>query len=60
VETGKAAIPVAEAERDLARVSTLHEQNVPLAGKYRVDDFKTRLGKKQKEAIFFFSGTPFL
>ena len=49
VEKEKVAIVVAEAERDFARVSKLHEQKVPSAGNYRIDDFKTRLGKRQKE-----------
>ena len=48
-EKEKAAIAVAEAERDLARVLKLHAQKAPSAGKYRVDDFKEGLGKRQKE-----------
>lgn len=48
VGKAKAAIELAEAERDLARVSKLHERNAPSAAKYNLDEFKARIAKKQK------------
>ncbi|UCE54299.1 MAG: hypothetical protein JSV31_02335 [Desulfobacterales bacterium] len=49
VEKAKLAVALAEAERDVARVSKLIEQNVPSAQKYNLSDFKTKLDKKHKE-----------
>jgi hypothetical protein len=49
VEKEKAAIAVAEAERDLAQVSKLHEQKVASASKYVIMDFKKQVQKKRKE-----------
>ena len=49
VKKAKIAVELAEAERDLARVSKLIEQNVASAPKYNLSDFKAKVDKKQKE-----------
>ena len=49
VKKAKIAVEVAEAERDVARVSKLIEQNVASAPKYKLTDFKATVDKKQKE-----------
>ena len=43
------AVSVAEAQRDLARVTMLHEQGALSAKKYKIEDFKDRLEKKKKK-----------
>jgi hypothetical protein len=48
VQKAKAAISVAEAERDLARVEKLTAEKIPSAGKYMVAEFKKQLEKKKK------------
>ena len=45
----KAAVSVAEANRELARVMKLVESKVSSAGRYKVEDFKQNLEKRQKE-----------
>jgi len=49
VKKAKIAVALAEAERDLARVSALIEQNVALTRKYNLSDFKAKVAKKHKE-----------
>ena len=49
VKKAKIAVEVAEAERDVARVSKLIEQNVASAPKYKLSNFKATVDKKQKE-----------
>lgn len=49
VERAKGSVLMAEAERDLARVSKLAEQNAPSAAKYTLSDFEDRLEKRKKE-----------
>jgi hypothetical protein len=49
VKKAKLAVELAEAERDLARVSKLIEQNVASAPKYNLSDFKAKVDKKNKE-----------
>ena len=49
VEKAKLAAALAEAERDLARVSKLIDQNVASAQKYRLSDFRAKVDKKRKE-----------
>jgi len=48
VEKAKLAVELAEAERDVARVSKLIEQNVASAQKYNLSEFKATVDKKQK------------
>jgi hypothetical protein len=48
VKKAKLAVELAEAERDVARVSWLIEQNVASAQKYNFSDFKAKVDKKQK------------
>ena len=45
----KAAVSVAEANRDLAGVMKLVESKAQSAGRYKVEDFKQKLEKRQKE-----------
>ena len=45
----KAAVSIAEANRDLAGVMKLVESKVTSAGRYNMDDFKKNLEKRQKE-----------
>ena len=45
----KAAVSVAEANRDLARVMKLVESKASSAGRYKVEDFKQNFEKRQKE-----------
>ena len=45
----KAAVSIAEANRELARVMKLVESKVASAGRYNVEDFKKSLEKRQKE-----------
>ena len=49
VKKAKLAVELAEAERDVARVSKLIEQNVASAPKYKLTKFKATVDKKQKE-----------
>ena len=49
VKKAKIAVELAEAERDVARVSKLIEQNVASAQKYNLSNFKAKVDKKQKE-----------
>ena len=49
VKKAKLVVELAEAERDLARVSKLIEQNVASAPKYNLSDFKAKVDKKNKE-----------
>jgi hypothetical protein len=49
VEKAKLAVALAEAERDLARVSKLIEQNVASAQKYNPSVFKKKVDKKNKD-----------
>lgn len=49
VDKEKAAVSVAEANRELARAMKLVESKVPSAGRYKVDDFKKSLEKRKKE-----------
>ena len=49
VKKAKLAVELAEAERDVARVSKLIEQNVASAPKYKLTNFKATVDKKQKE-----------
>ena len=49
VKKAKLAVELAEAERDLARVAKLIEQNVASAKKYNLSDFKAKVNKKQKD-----------
>jgi hypothetical protein len=49
VKKAKLDIEMAEAERDVARVSKLIEQNVASAQKYNLSDFKAKVDKKNKE-----------
>ena len=48
VEKAKLAVELAEAERDVARVSKLIVQNVVSAKKYNLSNFKAKVDKKQK------------
>ena len=45
----KAAVSVAEANRELARAMKIVESKVPPAGRYNLDDFKKSLEKRKKE-----------
>jgi len=45
----KAAVSIAEANRELARVMKLVESKAPSAGRYNMDYFKKDLKKRQKE-----------
>ena len=45
----KAAVSVAEANRELARVGKLVESKVPSAGRYKIEDYKKTLEKRRKE-----------
>jgi len=47
VKKAKIAVELAEAERDVARVSKLIEQNVVSAPKYNLSDFKAKVDKKK-------------
>ena len=49
VKKAKLAIELAEAERDVARVSKLIEQNVASAQKYNLSEFKATVDKKQRD-----------
>ena len=49
VKKAKLDVERAEAERDVARVSKLIEQNVASAQKYNLSDFKAKVDKKNKE-----------
>ena len=49
VKKAKIAVELAEAERDLARVAKLIEQNVASAQKYNLSEFKAKVDKKQRE-----------
>jgi len=49
VKKAKIAVELAEAERDVARVSKLIEQNAASAQKYKLSNFKAKVDKKQKE-----------
>jgi hypothetical protein len=49
VKNAKLAVELAEAERDVARVSKLIEQNVASAQKYNLSEFKATVDKKQRE-----------
>ncbi|MGD2270246.1 MAG: hypothetical protein PVI06_07600 [Desulfobacterales bacterium] len=49
VEKAKLVVSLAEAERGVARVSRLIDQNVPSAKKYKISDCKNKLENKQKE-----------
>jgi len=49
VKKAKIAVELAEAERDVARVSKLIEQNVVSSPKYNLSDFKAKVDKKNKE-----------
>ncbi len=49
VKKAKLDVEIAEAERDVARVSKLIEQNVASAQKYNLSDFKAKVDKKNKE-----------
>ena len=48
VKKAKLAVELAEAERDVARVSKLIVQNVVSAKKYNLSNFKAKVDKKQK------------
>jgi len=45
----KAAVSVAESNRELARIMKLVESKVSSAGRYKIEDFKQNLEKRQKE-----------
>jgi len=45
----KAAVSIAEANRELAGAMKLVESKAPSAGRYNMDDFKKNLEKRQKE-----------
>ena len=45
----KDAVSVSEANRELARVMKLVESKVSSAGRYKIEDFKQNLEKRQKE-----------
>jgi len=49
VKKAKLAVELAEAERDVARVSKLIEQNGTSTQKYNLSDFKAKVDKKNKE-----------
>ena len=49
VEKAKLAAALAEAKRDVARVSKLIDQNVASAQKYNLSDFRAKVDKKRKE-----------
>ena len=49
VKKAKLAVELSEAERDVARVSKLIEQNVASAQKFNLSEFKAKVDKKNKE-----------
>ena len=49
VAMAKSALDLAEARRDLARVSLLKSESAPSAEKYDIDEFEKSVAKRQKE-----------
>ncbi len=49
VDRAKAALDLTEAQRDVARVRKLVQENVPEAGNYSVGEFENRVRKRQKD-----------